>query len=68
MPWQVFRQDDNGNRYVVALLGDEAVARALAASLEEAAHKQLYEVVHVLPIEPIAPDVPIGTCPGSRQV
>jgi len=65
MPWQVLRQDDNGNHYVVALLGDEATARALAASLEAAAHKQLYEVVQVLPIEPIGP---MGTCPGTRQV
>jgi hypothetical protein len=48
MPWQVFRQDDNGNRYVVALLADEATAEALARSLEARAHKQLYEVVHVL--------------------
>jgi hypothetical protein len=50
MPWQVLRQDDNGNRYVVALLADEPTARALAAGLEATAHKQLYEVVEVLPV------------------
>ncbi len=49
MAWQVLRQDDNGNRYVIALLADETTARALAAALEAAAHKQLYEVVQVLP-------------------
>ena len=48
MTWRVTRQDDNGNRVVVALLGDEAAARALAAQLEAAAHKQLYEVDQVL--------------------
>ena len=47
MAWQVVRQDDNGNRYVVALLTDEAAAHALADALEAMAHKQLYEVVEV---------------------
>ncbi len=49
MAWQVLRQDDNGNRYVVALLTDEATARGLAAALEATAHKQLYEVLQVPP-------------------
>ncbi len=47
MAWQVLRQDDNGNRFVVALLADESTARALAAGLEASSHKQLYEVVQV---------------------
>jgi hypothetical protein len=64
MAWQVLRQDDNGNRYVVALLDNEITARALAASLEARAHKQLYEVVQVLPIDPIG----IGGCPGKRPM
>lgn len=45
MAWQLVRQDDNGNRYVVAVLADERTARALAASLEARGHKQLYEVL-----------------------
>lgn len=49
MTWRVTRQDQHGNRYVVALLADEAAARALAAALEATAHKQLYEVDQVLP-------------------
>ena len=49
MAWQVVRQDDNGNRYVVALLADEATAKALGDALEASAHKQLYEVVEVAP-------------------
>jgi len=49
MTWRVIRQDDNGNRFVVALLADEAAARALATELEATAHKQLYEVSEVGP-------------------
>ena len=42
--WRVMRQDDNGNRYVVAEHLTEERARALAAELEARAHKQIYEV------------------------
>ena len=45
MAWKVIRQDDNGNRYVLAELAYEAQARALAAHYEASTHKQLYEVV-----------------------
>lgn len=63
MTWRVTRQDDNGNRVVVALLADEAAARALAAQLEATGHKQLYEVAPALPdergcapgVDPVAP-------------
>jgi len=47
MTWRVTRQDDNGNRVVVALIADEAAAHALAAQLEATAHKQLYEVQRI---------------------
>lgn len=49
--WCVMRQDDNGNRYLVARDLTEADARALAAAYEARAHKQMYWV------EP-APDAP----------
>ena len=38
------RQDDNGNRYVVAEHLTEDEARTLAAELEARAHKQIYEI------------------------
>lgn len=40
--WRVRRQDDNGNRFIVADALSEADARALAAELESRGHKQLY--------------------------
>ncbi len=42
--YRVMRQDDNGNRYLVA--GDlaEAAAERLAAEFEARGHKQLYWV------------------------
>jgi len=52
--WCVMRQDDNGNRYVVAAALTEAEARLLAASYTARGHKQLYW------IEPME-----GVTPGS---
>ena len=46
------RQDDNGNRYVVASRLTESEARSLAAAYEARGHKQLYW------IEPTAPASP----------
>ncbi|HTJ66068.1 MAG TPA: hypothetical protein VL551_00940 [Actinospica sp.] len=43
--WEVWRQDDNGNRYLVSAHEDEAAARARAAELESGVvHKQTYWV------------------------
>ncbi|HET7505475.1 MAG TPA: SPOR domain-containing protein [Kofleriaceae bacterium] len=48
--WCVMRQDDSGNRFVVASALTEPEARLLAASYEARGHKQLYW------IEPMATD------------
>jgi hypothetical protein len=40
--WCVMRQDDNGNRFVVAGSLTEAEARLLSASYAARGHKQLY--------------------------
>jgi hypothetical protein len=43
--WEVWRQDDNGNRYLVSAHPDEAAARRRVAELESGvAHKQTYWV------------------------
>ena len=42
--WSVYRQDDNGNRFLVKSNLTEPKARALAAELESHGHKQLYWV------------------------
>jgi hypothetical protein len=43
--WEVWRQDDNGNRYLVSAHTDEAVARLRLADLESGVpHKQTYWV------------------------
>ncbi|MFB7123970.1 SPOR domain-containing protein [Kitasatospora xanthocidica] len=41
---RVMRQDDNGNRFLVAKDLDRAEARRLAAEFEARGHKQLYWV------------------------
>ena len=40
--WSVYRQDDNGNRFLVKANLTEAAAKALATELESHGHKQLY--------------------------
>ena len=41
--WEVWRQDDNGNRYLVSAHADEAAARVRLADLESGVvHKQTY--------------------------
>lgn len=42
--YRVMRQDDNGNRYLVARGLSRAEAEALAAEFEARGHKQLYWV------------------------
>ncbi|NBE53893.1 SPOR domain-containing protein [Streptomyces boluensis] len=43
-PWQVIRQDDNGNRYRVGRYATRNEAQRIADSLESRGHKQLYWV------------------------
>jgi hypothetical protein len=42
--WTVYRQDDNGNRFVVSSFESEEAAKEHAAELESHGHKQLYWV------------------------
>jgi hypothetical protein len=49
------RQDDSGNRFVVAAALTEAEARLLSASYAARAHKQLYWVEPMPPTEPPDP-------------
>ncbi|GGR76748.1 hypothetical protein GCM10010169_21150 [Micromonospora fulviviridis] len=42
--WTVWRQDDNGNRYVVSRHGTRAEADSVAATMEARGHKQTYWV------------------------
>ena len=43
--WEVWRQDDNGNRYLVSGHADEAAAQRRLADLESGViHKQTYWV------------------------
>lgn len=44
LPWQVVRQDDNGNRYRVGRYATRAEAERIADSLDVRGHKQLYSV------------------------
>jgi hypothetical protein len=40
--WQVWRQDDNGNRFLVEAYREQRDAEALVARLTRTAHKQCY--------------------------
>src|SRR5687767_3628343 len=42
LPWQVIRQDDNGNRYRVGRYATRDEAQQIADSLDGRGHKQLY--------------------------
>ncbi|MEU8658979.1 hypothetical protein [Actinoplanes philippinensis] len=42
--WVVWRQDDNGNRFVVTKRASRAEAEEVAAEMEARGHKQLYWV------------------------
>jgi hypothetical protein len=50
--WRVVRQDDNGNRYLVARHSTREEARQVIARLEAGGHKQLYWIE----AEPDRPD------------
>jgi hypothetical protein len=42
--WTVYRQDDNGNQFLVRSFETEEAAKQHAAELESHGHKQLYWV------------------------
>ena len=42
--WTVWRQDDNGNQYVVSRHATQAEAQAVATDMEARGHKQVYWV------------------------
>ncbi|GAA2104483.1 hypothetical protein GCM10009759_40700 [Kitasatospora saccharophila] len=52
---RVMRQDDNGNRFLLARGLDRAEAEALAAEFEARGHKQLYWVEPEDPAGPAEP-------------
>ncbi|WP_151771440.1 SPOR domain-containing protein [Streptomyces abyssomicinicus] len=47
LPWQVIRQDDNGNRYRVGQYATRAEAQKIADTLDARGHKQLYWVERI---------------------
>jgi hypothetical protein len=47
LPWQVIRQDDNGNRYGVGKYATRAEAQAIIDKLDDRSHKQLYWVERI---------------------
>ncbi|WP_051055931.1 MULTISPECIES: hypothetical protein [Kitasatospora] len=55
---RVVRQDDNGNRFLLARGLDRARAEELAAEYEARGHKQLYWVEPEDPAEPGGPGSP----------
>lgn len=42
MPFELWRQDDNGNRFLVDTFADRAAAEARLQQLTRAIHKQTY--------------------------
>ncbi len=42
MSWELWRQDDNGNRFLVGIYGDHATAERMLAELTRTPHKQYY--------------------------
>lgn len=53
--WEVWRQDDNGNRFLVSAHPDRAAAEAVVAEMESGVqHKQLYYLLE----RPAAPPNP----------
>ncbi|MFE5211087.1 SPOR domain-containing protein [Streptomyces sp. NPDC056600] len=47
LPWQVIRQDDNGNRYRVGQYATRAEAQKIADNLDSRGPKQLYWVERI---------------------
>jgi GNAT superfamily N-acetyltransferase len=48
-PWELWRQDDNGNRVRIATYPSEDVAREALARFESLGHKQIYWIDHPSP-------------------
>jgi hypothetical protein len=42
MPYELWRQDDNGNRFLVGVFADRPSAEQRLAQLSRAVHKQTY--------------------------
>ena len=42
MTWQLWRQDDNGQRFLVETFAEQRPAQALLDELEARMHKQIY--------------------------
>ena len=55
-PWVLWRQDDNGNRFVVATFDDQKAAEAALRAFERKKHKQTYWIDR-------APDSPSDPTP-----
>ena len=55
--WSVWRQDDNGNQFLVESGLDQESAQELMETYEKRAHKQVYWISQ----SPPPPDVPGGT-------
>ncbi|MFI8948732.1 SPOR domain-containing protein [Streptomyces sp. NPDC053750] len=49
LPWLVFRQDDNGNRYRVGRYATRAEAQRIADTLDGPGREQLYWVEKLTP-------------------
>ncbi|HEX2080024.1 MAG TPA: hypothetical protein VHG08_20060 [Longimicrobium sp.] len=50
--WELWRQDDNGNRFLVARFGSADAAEAEQRRFEALGHKQTYWVERVDPLAP----------------
>ena len=47
MPWQIWRQDDNGNRFPVATYAGRDLAEKRMAELTKVQHKQTYWMIEI---------------------
>ncbi|MDH6225177.1 MULTISPECIES: SPOR domain-containing protein [Streptomyces] len=52
LPWQVIRQDDNGNRYRVGQYATRAEAQKIADTLDSRGPRQLYWVERISSANP----------------
>jgi hypothetical protein len=48
MSWRLWRQDDNGNRFLVAEFHDRGAAETRMEELTRCPHKQIYWIEEVL--------------------
>lgn len=52
MPYELWRQDDNGNRFLIATYVDRAAAEQCLAKLTRSAHKQTYWITEQQTMSP----------------